>query len=98
LGLKRGQFAVHYQPLVDLETDVVIGVEALLRWHSKTRGLVPPERFIPVAETTGLIMPLGEFVLAEACRQTAEWADAGLLPETFTTWVNLSGKQLSTGG
>jgi diguanylate cyclase (GGDEF)-like protein/PAS domain S-box-containing protein len=98
LGLKRGQFAVHYQPLVDLGADAVVGVEALLRWHSKTRGLVPPDRFIPVAESTGLIMPLGEFVLEEACRQTAGWEQAGLLPEEFTMWVNLSGKQLSMGG
>jgi len=98
LGLKRGQFAVHYQPLVDLEADVVVGVEALMRWHSKSRGLVPPERFISVAESTGLILGLGEFVLEEACRQTADWARAGLLPEPFTTWVNLSGKQLSAGG
>src|SRR5262249_14311217 len=88
LGLKRGQFAVYYQPLVDLEADAVVGVEALMRWNSKSRGLVPPERFIPVAESTGLIVSLGEFVLEEACRQTAEWARAGLLPEPFTTWVN----------
>ena len=68
-----------------------------MRWHSPTRGIVSPSRFIPVAETTGLIIPLGEFVLSEACRQTAEWASAGLLPVPFTTWVNISGKQLSTG-
>ena len=98
LGLKRGQFKVHYQPLVDLEAGVVIGVEALLRWYSPSRGVVPPSRFIPVAETTGLIMALGEFVLKEACRQTGEWRTAELLPEPFTTWVNLSGKQLSAGG
>jgi diguanylate cyclase (GGDEF)-like protein/PAS domain S-box-containing protein len=98
LGLKRGQFRVHYQPLVDLEANVVVGVEALLRWYSPTRGVVQPSRFIPVAETTGLIMSLGEFVLDEACRQTGEWQGTGLLPEPFTTWVNLSGKQLSAGG
>ena len=56
------------------------------------------DRFIPVAEATGLIMALGEFVLRDACRQTAEWRRDGLLPERFVTWVNLSGKQLSTGG
>jgi diguanylate cyclase (GGDEF)-like protein/PAS domain S-box-containing protein len=98
LGLKRGEFKVHYQPLVDLEARVVIGVEALLRWYSPTRDVVHPSRFIPVAETTGLIMALGEFVLKEACRETADWRRAGLLPEPFTTWVNLSGKQLSAGG
>jgi diguanylate cyclase (GGDEF)-like protein/PAS domain S-box-containing protein len=98
LGLRRGQFKVRYQPLVDLETQAVVGVEALLRWHSPARGVVPPERFIPVAETTGLIVALGEFVLAEACRQTSDWERESLLPEGFTTWVNVSGKQLSAGG
>jgi len=98
LGLKEGQFRVHYQPLIDLEQNAVVGVEALLRWYSETRGIVEPTRFIPVAETTGLINALGEFVLQEACRQTGEWARAGLLSEPFTTWVNVSGKQLSTGG
>jgi diguanylate cyclase (GGDEF)-like protein/PAS domain S-box-containing protein len=97
LGLKRGQFRVHYQPLIDLDNNTIIGVEALVRWHSPTRGIVAPSRFIPVAETTGLIIALGEFVLSAACRQTAEWASAGLLPTPFTTWVNISGKQLSTG-
>src|SRR5439155_81562 len=58
LGLKRGQFRVHYQPLVDLGNDLIVGVEALLRWYSPNRGIVPPTRFIPVAETTGLIMAL----------------------------------------
>ena len=75
-----------------------MGVEALLRWHSPTRGEVPPARFIPVAEATGLILPLGEFVLREACDQAAGWRRDGLLREPFVTWVNLSGKQLSAGG
>jgi diguanylate cyclase (GGDEF)-like protein/PAS domain S-box-containing protein len=97
-GLERGEFSVHYQPEIDLETRSIVGVEALVRWNSATRGLVPPIRFIPIAEATGLIMPLGEFVLAEACRQTAEWHCQGLLPDPFVTWVNLSGKQLSNGG
>jgi diguanylate cyclase (GGDEF)-like protein/PAS domain S-box-containing protein len=98
LGLKDGQFRVHYQPLVDLDQHAIVGVEALLRWYSASRGIVEPDRFIPVAETTGLITALGEFVLEEACRQTGEWARAGLLAEPFTTWVNVSGKQLSAGG
>ena len=59
---------------------------------------MPPTRFIPIAEATGLILPLGEFVLREACRQTARWRRDGLLPDPFVTWVNLSGKQLSAGG
>ena len=62
------------------------------------RGLVPPDRFIRVAEATGLILGLGEFVLREACAQTAQWRREGLLPEQFVTWVNLSGRQLVGGG
>jgi EAL domain-containing protein (putative c-di-GMP-specific phosphodiesterase class I) len=76
----------------------MVGAEALLRWSSPARGNVPPDRFIPIAEATGLIMPLGEFVLEVACRQAAEWRDAGILPQPFVMWVNLSGKQLSAGG
>jgi diguanylate cyclase (GGDEF)-like protein/PAS domain S-box-containing protein len=98
LGVQRHEFSVHYQPEVMLGSSAIVGVEALLRWHSPARGNVPPERFIPVAEATGLIMPLGEFVLREACTQTAQWRREGLLPEPFVTWVNLSGKQLSAGG
>jgi diguanylate cyclase (GGDEF)-like protein/PAS domain S-box-containing protein len=98
LGLQRGEFALHYQPEVNLQNGDIVGVEALLRWNSPRRGLVPPDRFIPVAEATGLILPLGEFVLREACAQTARWRDEGLLPENFVTWVNLSGRQLAGSG
>src|SRR5207247_11069739 len=98
LGLQRSEFALHYQPEVDLETGDVVGVEALARWTSPRRGLVPPDRFIPVAEATGLILPLGEAVLREACLQTARWLRDGVLPERFVTWVNLSGKQLAGAG
>jgi diguanylate cyclase (GGDEF)-like protein/PAS domain S-box-containing protein len=97
LGLKRNQFKVHYQPLIDLDSGSIIGVEALVRWQSPNRGLVAPDRFIPVAESTGLILALGEHILLAACRQTAEWSAAGVLPTPFTTWVNVSGKQLSSG-
>ena len=98
LGLQRGEFSLHYQPEVDLETATIVAAEALLRWHSPTRGLVPPARFIPIAETTGLILPLGEFVLLQACAQAAEWRRAGLVPESFVTWVNVSAKQLGGSG
>jgi EAL domain-containing protein (putative c-di-GMP-specific phosphodiesterase class I) len=98
LGLQRGEFTLHYQPEVDLENGDIVGVEALLRWNSPRRGLVPPDRFIPVAEATGLILGLGEFVLREACDQTARWRAEGVLPAVFVVWVNLSGKQLSAGG
>ncbi len=97
-GLGRGEFSVHYQPEVDLASGDLIGMEALLRWNSPSRGSVPPGQFIPVAEASGVIMLLGDYVLGEACRQTAEWKAQGLLPEQFVMWVNVSGKQLSTGG
>jgi diguanylate cyclase (GGDEF)-like protein/PAS domain S-box-containing protein len=98
LGLQRGEFTLHYQPEVDLENGRIVGVEALVRWNSPRRGLVPPDRFIRVAEATGLILGLGEFVLREACAQAAQWRREGLLPERFVTWVNLSARQLVGGG
>jgi diguanylate cyclase (GGDEF)-like protein/PAS domain S-box-containing protein len=98
LGLQRGEINVHYQPQISLESRDIVGVEALLRWRSPTRGPVPPGQFIPIAESTGLIDPLGEFVLREACEQTARWAQDGLLPESFVVWVNMSAKQLTAGG
>jgi diguanylate cyclase (GGDEF)-like protein/PAS domain S-box-containing protein len=97
-GLQAGQFTVHYQPEVALDGTAVVGMEALLRWHSPRPKPVPPSIFIPIAEATGLIIPLGEFVLREACQQTARWHRDGLIHEPFSTWVNLSGKQLSAGG
>jgi len=98
LGLMRGEFSLEYQPEVDVETHRIVGVEALVRWKSPTRGLVVPDQFIPVAEATGVIIPLGDFVLHEACAQTARWNREGLLPQGFVTWVNISGKQLTSGG
>jgi diguanylate cyclase (GGDEF)-like protein/PAS domain S-box-containing protein len=98
LALQGDELKVHYQPEIDLKSHRVIGVEALLRWSSPTRGNVPPSRFIPIAESSGLIFPIGEFVLREACRQTAEWRVQGLLADDFVTWVNLSAAQLSAPG
>ena len=66
-----------------------------MRWTSPSRGPVPPSRFIPIAEATGLILPLGEQVLREACRQTADWRRRGLLPHGFVTWVNSPARQLA---
>jgi diguanylate cyclase (GGDEF)-like protein/PAS domain S-box-containing protein len=97
MALKRDELTVHYQPEHDTATQTIVGVEALLRWTSPTRGPIPPSDFIPIAETTGLILPIGEFVLREACAQTARWHRAGLLPDGFVTWVNLSARQLSAG-
>jgi predicted signal transduction protein with EAL and GGDEF domain len=94
-GLQLGEVTVHYQPSVDLRTHAIVGVEALVRWHSPRRGQVPPDRFVPVAEAAGLIHELGEYVLREAVRQTARWERKGLLDPDFVTWVNLSAVQLS---
>jgi diguanylate cyclase (GGDEF)-like protein/PAS domain S-box-containing protein len=86
-----GQLFLMYQPQVDVDTGRVDGVEALVRWHHPTRGLVSPIEFIPVAETSGLIVPLGHWVLHEACRQMKEWLDAGIGPPLIA--VNVSGRQ-----
>src|SRR5205814_5608423 len=79
LGLQRDEFSVHFQPEVAIDGGAFVGVEALLRWRSPARGNIEPGRFIPIAEATGLILPLGELVLREACAQTARWRAAGLL-------------------
>jgi diguanylate cyclase (GGDEF)-like protein/PAS domain S-box-containing protein len=98
MAIQRGELGVQYQPEVSLHSGEITGVEALVRWQSTFRGVVSPAKFIPMAEATGLIHPLGEFVLGEACRQTAAWRREGVLPDSFVTWVNVSGKQLSEGG
>jgi EAL domain-containing protein (putative c-di-GMP-specific phosphodiesterase class I) len=94
-AIKRGEFVLHYQPQFDLKTDRVDGVEALVRWRHPQRGLVPPGEFIPAAEASGLVRPLGAWVLAEACRQARAWRDAGL---TLVVAVNLSPSELRHGG
>jgi diguanylate cyclase (GGDEF)-like protein len=86
-AIAANEFELHYQPIVDARTQEVCGVEALLRWHHPLRGLVPPDKFIPLAEETGLIVPLGEWVLRRAC------FDAATLPEHLTMSVNLSSVQ-----
>ncbi len=91
-ALERGEFEVHYQPLVDLADGRTVGAEALVRWRDPGRGLVSPGQFIPLAEETGLIVPLGEWVLREACRQMQHWRAAGRSLEYVS--VNLAGRQL----
>ena len=93
LAVARGDFALHYQPEIDLERLEVVGTEALLRWSHPVRGEVPPADFIPVAEETGAIVDLGEWVLVEACRQLARW-DAAVGAGAPRMWVNLSAVQL----
>jgi diguanylate cyclase (GGDEF)-like protein len=87
-ALERREFALCYQPKVDLKTGAITGAEALLRWRHPTRGLVPPEQFIPVAEDCGLILPISAWVLRAACDQARAWVDAGLPPTTMA--VNVS--------
>ena len=90
-ALERGEFQLHYQPQMDLDGGDVIGMEALLRWQPPGEELLPPAEFIPLAEETGLIVPIGEWVLRTACAQNKAWQDAGL--PCFRMAVNLSGRQ-----
>jgi diguanylate cyclase (GGDEF)-like protein/PAS domain S-box-containing protein len=93
-GIEQGQFEVFYQPIVDVQTATTIGAEALVRWHHPFRGSVPPFDFISIAETTGLIVPLGKWVLYESCRQARAWQDAGITEGEFYVSVNLSARQI----
>ena len=95
-AIERSEFRVHYQPIVRLEDGRIAGFEALVRWQHPERGLVPPSEFIPLAEETGLIVPLGRLVLEEACRQAAEWQQRW--GEELVVSVNLSVKQISHPG
>ena len=90
-AIARNELLLHYQPQVDVRGGGITGVEALLRWNDPERGLVPPMHFIPLAEDTGLILAIGEWVLREACGQAKRWLDAGYGPLTMA--VNLSPRQ-----
>jgi diguanylate cyclase (GGDEF)-like protein/PAS domain S-box-containing protein len=93
-ALVRGEFVLHYQPIIDLQTGELRGVEALARWLHPTRGLIMPGGFIPVAEETGMIVPLGVWVLGEACRQARDWIDRFPEASGLSMSVNLSTRQL----
>jgi diguanylate cyclase (GGDEF)-like protein/PAS domain S-box-containing protein len=97
-AVENNEFAVYYQPTVELETGRLAGVEALVRWMHPDRGLVPPLEFIPVAEQTGLIVPIGRYVLREACRQMAAWHAAYPTNPPLTVAVNLSARELDEPG
>jgi EAL domain-containing protein (putative c-di-GMP-specific phosphodiesterase class I) len=94
-ALENDEFKLHYQPIVDLRSGEVTGFEALLRWEHPLQGMVFPTEVIRVAEETGLIHRLGEWVFFEACRQLRAWNDAGGVLKDLTVGVNLSTKQLS---
>ena len=95
-AIEHDEFMLQYQPIVALETGDIIGAEALVRWMCRDRGTVPPGLFIPIAEETGLIVPIGRWVLRRACREAKRWTDERGLPVRIT--VNLSGRQLQEPG
>ena len=90
-AIAREEFELHYQPVMDLNTRLLCGVEALIRWRHPVKGLIPPDRFIPLAESTGLIVPLGEWVLQRACADAASW------PAHLKIAVNISAVQFKKG-
>ncbi len=90
-ALERDEFLIHYQPQVDAQTGRIVGLEALLRWNHTKLGMIPPSSFIPIAEDTGLIVPLGDWILREVCSQSKAWQRDGLPPIRIA--VNLSARQ-----
>jgi diguanylate cyclase (GGDEF)-like protein/PAS domain S-box-containing protein len=94
-ALERQEFRLHYQPKLDLTDNLIVGAEALLRWEHPDLGLVAPNDFIPLAEENGLIVPIGDWVIREGCRQLVHWRDQGLVD--LSVAVNLSGTQFRRG-
>jgi diguanylate cyclase (GGDEF)-like protein len=94
-GIERGELRLQYQPLVDLTSDRIVGFEALVRWQHPSRGLLAPLSFVPLAEETGLILPLGRWVLESACRQARAWQDARPDGESLFMSVNISARQFA---
>ena len=88
-ALEKNEFLLMYQPQVDIGTGRIIGLEALLRWQHPNLGLVPPDKFIQIAENVGLIVPIGEWVLRTACSQARKWQDEGL-PAVMEAGNNIS--------
>lgn len=94
-ALARSEFTLHYQPQIEIKSGRMVGIEALIRWHNDVLGSVMPDQFIPLAEATGLIEPIGEWVLHTACAQNRAWQAAGLPP--LPVAVNLSARQFRQG-
>lgn len=90
-ALERNELVLHYQPQIEIRTGKIIGMEALIRWQHPDDGLIPPGKFIPLAEESGLILPIGEWILNTACKQNKSWQEAGFDPITVS--VNLSSIQ-----
>jgi diguanylate cyclase (GGDEF)-like protein/PAS domain S-box-containing protein len=95
-ALERAEFRVYYQPRIDVASGRIVGAEALIRWECPGKGLIPPDHFISIAEETGLIIPIGQWILQEACRQNRAWQRAGLPPISVS--VNLSPIQFRHAG
>jgi diguanylate cyclase (GGDEF)-like protein len=92
-----GQLELHYQPIVDLAAETTVALEALLRWRHPTRGLLLPAQFLPVAEEAGLMVPIGRWVVGQACRQLAGWRREAVVPESLWVSINLSDRQFWYG-
>ena len=93
-ALQRNELVVHYQPQIDLSNRKIVGAEALIRWHHSHKGMVPPDKFIPIAEETGIIIDINKWVFGEACRQAEQWILEDFHP--ITVAVNLSGYRLAS--
>jgi len=94
-AIERGEFELYYQPQVEVKSGSIVGLEALIRWNHPKRGLMSPAAFIPIAERTGSIVSIGEWVIEQACRQIKAWSDLAIAPPTVA--VNLSGAQFKLG-
>ena len=97
-ALERNEFVLYYQPEVELATRRIIGLEALIRWVHPERGLIPPMEFIPFAEESGMILPIGDWGLAETCRQLRKWRDEDIGHSSLRVCVNLSARQFARAG
>lgn len=93
-AIEQKEFVLHYQPIYSLNSEKIVGFESLIRWNHKERGMIPPNEFIPVAEETGLILPIGQWVLRESCRQMWEWQEKYPSAKSLVINVNLSARQL----